>query len=139
MLDASVAIAALRAGDANHARATSFLAPLLQGIDRIVVPSIFEVEVVATLVRAGYRPRDARRAADLFVVQGRSVSLGPRGARAAAGTGDDHVDHGALADIVREACGARNGWKVILRRCAPEPHRSSRGESASNISGTTGG
>jgi predicted nucleic acid-binding protein len=86
VLDASVAVAALRATDANHARAASYLAPLLQGIDTIVVPSIFDVEVVVTLSRAGYAPSDARRAADLFVGPARMVTLGPRAARAASGT-----------------------------------------------------
>jgi predicted nucleic acid-binding protein len=86
VLDASVAVSALRANDANHARAASYLAPLLQGIDAIVVPTLFEVEVVATLVRAGIAPADARRAADLFVSRGRQVTLGPRAARAASNT-----------------------------------------------------
>jgi predicted nucleic acid-binding protein len=84
VLHASVALSALRASDANHARAASYLAPLLQGIDSIVVPAIFEVEVVATLSRAGYSAADARRAADLFVGQARTVTLGPRAARAAS-------------------------------------------------------
>jgi predicted nucleic acid-binding protein len=86
VLDASVAVSALRASDANHSRAASHLAPLLQGIDSIVVPPIFDVEVVATLVRAGYAPADARRAADLFVGRARTVTLGPRAARAASST-----------------------------------------------------
>ncbi len=86
VLDASVAISALRSSDSNHVRAASYLAPLLQGIDSIVVPAIFDVEVVATLVRAGYAPADARRAADLFVGAARIVTLGPRAARAASNT-----------------------------------------------------
>jgi predicted nucleic acid-binding protein len=86
VLDASVAISALRASDSNHLRAASYLAPLLQGSDSIVVPAIFEVEVVATLVRAGYAYADARRAADLFTGVARIVTLGPRGARAASST-----------------------------------------------------
>jgi hypothetical protein len=32
--------------------------------------------------------------------------------------GDENVEPQELGDIVREACEARNGWKVILRRCA---------------------
>lgn len=86
VLDASVAISALRASDANHGRSASYLAPLLQGIDSIVVPAIFDVEVVATLTRAGYSASDARRAADLFVRPARTVTLGPRAARAASST-----------------------------------------------------
>jgi predicted nucleic acid-binding protein len=86
VLDASVAISALRGSDSNHARATACLAPLLQGSDSIVVPAIFEVEVVATLVRTGFAPADARRAADLFVGAARIVTLGPKAARAASRT-----------------------------------------------------
>lgn len=86
VLDASVAISAMRAADANHARAASYLASLLQGIDSIVVPAIFDVEVVATLVRSGLSPADARRAADVFVGRGRTITLGPRAARAASST-----------------------------------------------------
>ena len=40
-------------------------------------------------------------------------------AKGAGRVNDETVDPGELADIVREACAARNGWKVILRRCAP--------------------
>ena len=32
---------------------------------------------------------------------------------------DETVDPRELGDIVSEACAARNGWKVILRRCSP--------------------
>jgi predicted nucleic acid-binding protein len=85
VLDASVAISSLRGSDPNHARAASHVAPLLQGTDSIVVPSIFDVEVVASLVRAGYAPKDARRAADLFLGRARVITLGPRAARAASG------------------------------------------------------
>ena len=84
VLDASVAVSALRANDANHARAASHLAPLLQGIDTVVVPSIFHVEVVAILARAGVALANARRAADLFVGTARVITLGPRAARAAS-------------------------------------------------------
>jgi predicted nucleic acid-binding protein len=85
VLDASVAVSSLRANDANHARAASHLASVLQGTDSIVVPSIFDVEVVASLVRAGLAATDARRAADLFTARARIGTLGPRAARASAG------------------------------------------------------
>ena len=85
VLDASVAISSLRASEPNHARAASHLAAVLQGIDSIVVPSIFDVEIVASLVRAGVAAVDARRAADVFLARARVVALGPRGARAASG------------------------------------------------------
>ena len=36
---------------------------------------------------------------------------------------DDRVDAAEVADIVREASGRRNGWKIILGRCAPPKRR----------------
>jgi len=35
------------------------------------------------------------------------------------GTGDDRVQPGEVAGVVREAVTKRNGWKVILAHCAP--------------------
>jgi len=102
VLDASVAISALRASDVNHARAASHLAPLLQGIDSIVIPSIFDAEVVATLVRAGVLPIDVRRAAGLFLTRARVVTLGPRAARAPC---RGHGGSPALKTVLRSAGG----------------------------------
>jgi hypothetical protein len=45
---------------------------------------------------------------------------------------DEDVDAGELASIVGEACEARNGWKVILRRCAA-PKRMTRRETLALI------
>ena len=43
--------------------------------------------------------------------------------------GDERVDPAEVADIVREASGRRNGWKVILARCAPpRPTRPAPGD-----------
>jgi hypothetical protein len=36
---------------------------------------------------------------------------------------DERVDSKEVADIVREAAESRNGWKVILSRCAPPSTR----------------
>src|SRR6202041_620702 len=78
VLDASVAISSLRGSDANHARAASHLAPLLQGMDSVVVPSVFDVEVVSPLAGGGGAAAAPRRAADLFAARARVVTLGPR-------------------------------------------------------------
>ena len=42
---------------------------------------------------------------------------------ARSGPGDERVDPEEFFDIVREACGARNGWARILARCAPPKAR----------------
>ena len=36
---------------------------------------------------------------------------------------DERVDRTELLDILREAAARRNGWKVILARCAPPPRK----------------
>jgi len=46
----------------------------------------------------------------------------------------DTVDPDELADIVREACGARNGWKVVLARCSPEKRSAKRVVALAGIS-----
>lgn len=52
VLDASVAVAAVRPSEPYHRAARSRLAALLTGTDAIVVPAIFDVEVTSALVRA---------------------------------------------------------------------------------------
>ena len=37
--------------------------------------------------------------------------------------GNDHLDAHEYVSVLTEAAGARNGWKHILRRCAPTPGR----------------
>lgn len=82
VLDASVAVAALRPNEPRHAAARRRLVPLLTGSDTIVVPAIFGVEVASALARVGFPAASARRYADSFVSRGRLVTIGPRVARA---------------------------------------------------------
>ena len=51
--------------------------------------------------------------------RGERVALAGEFMRAACRVSDETVDPTELGDIVREACEARNGWKVILRHCSP--------------------
>ncbi len=53
VLDASVAVAALRKREPHHDEALRRCLPLFAGRDEIVVPTIFDVEVVSALVRRG--------------------------------------------------------------------------------------
>lgn len=41
------------------------------------------------------------------------------------GTGDERVERGEIAEILRSAAERRNGWKVILERCSPPKLRRS--------------
>jgi len=64
----------------------------------------YSCEVFSRVIERAKGPADRRRLA----------------AEAAAGLpiSDERVDNAEVADILREAAGVRNGWKVILRRCA---------------------
>jgi predicted nucleic acid-binding protein len=53
VLDASVAVAALRRNEPGHASALRHCMPLFTGRDHAVVPAIFDIEVVSALVRRG--------------------------------------------------------------------------------------
>jgi predicted nucleic acid-binding protein len=83
VVDASIAVNALRPREPGHARSKAwFLAHLA---DAIVVPSIFPVEFVASLVRGGVPAADARGALAAWLgARAKVVTLGPR---AAAGAG----------------------------------------------------
>lgn len=48
------------------------------------------------------------------------LALAERFAAHGFGQCDESMDPDEVADIVQEACHARNGWKVILGRCAPK-------------------
>jgi hypothetical protein len=49
--------------------------------------------------------------------RGEKIAMGQEYAAGVSRFGDEHLDANELASIVGEACGSRNGWKVILRRC----------------------
>src|SRR5439155_24357345 len=58
VLDASVAIAAVRHGEPAHLASRARLAAVLSGADEIVVPAIFTIEVAASLARVGWPPAE---------------------------------------------------------------------------------
>ncbi len=85
VLDASVAVAALRAGEPSHAAALAHCLPFFSRREEVVVPAIFDVEVTAALVRRG---ADPARIAALFKKHLSSrtlVPIGPRIVRAVRG------------------------------------------------------
>ncbi len=65
----------------------------------------YACEAYARIVEEAPRLADRAALAEVFE---RQVSIA-----------DDRVETAEVADIVREASGRRNGWKVILGRCAP--------------------
>ena len=84
VLDASVAVAAMRGSEPSHAAALSRCLGVFAGVDEIVVPSIFEIEVISALVRRGApHALVARFLAEHFGAR-KVVTLGPRAARSAS-------------------------------------------------------
>jgi predicted nucleic acid-binding protein len=82
VLDASVAVAALRSNEPFHADALRRCMPLFGGRDEIVVPALFDIEVVAALVRRGVAPGSVERFFKRHFATRTLVTLGPRTARA---------------------------------------------------------
>ncbi|MBI3181448.1 MAG: PIN domain-containing protein [Myxococcales bacterium] len=77
-----MAVAALRENEPFHADALRRCMPLFLGSDEIVVPAIFEVEVLAALVRRGAAVASVSRFFDLHFANRTIVTIGPRAARA---------------------------------------------------------
>ena len=65
----------------------------------------YACEAYAGVLERGKRPAERLALAEEY---GRSVRIS-----------EERVDAGEVANIVRAAAAARNGWKVILARCAP--------------------
>lgn len=83
VLDASVAVAALRSTEPSHAAALRRCLPLFSGRDEIVVPAIFDIEVTAALTRRGIEPAKVAEFLALHLAQRRLVTIGPRAIRGA--------------------------------------------------------
>jgi predicted nucleic acid-binding protein len=81
VLDASVAVAAARPGEPMHRSARSRVEGILSGEDEIVVPTLFAVEVAASLARADLSLPSIRAYVDELLVGASVVPLGPRAAR----------------------------------------------------------
>ena len=82
VLDASVAVAAVRRAEPSYPAARARLALILAGTDHAVVPATFDAEVTSALVRAGVSPIAGRRYLDHELAARQVVTIGPRAARA---------------------------------------------------------
>jgi predicted nucleic acid-binding protein len=78
VLDAAVAVAALRNSESGHADALRRCAPLFMGDDQTVVPAIFDIEVISALVRRGAAPQSVGTFFERHFSSRRIVTIGPR-------------------------------------------------------------
>ena len=81
VLDASVAVAALRSSEPSHAAALSRCMPLFGGRDEIVVRAIFDLEITAALMRRGVEGKKIAGFLSQHLVERRLVTVGPRAVR----------------------------------------------------------
>lgn len=111
VLDASVAVAALRKGEPSHTEALRRCLPLFAGRDEVVVPAIFDLEVTSALVRRGVA---AERVAAFFashLAARRLVAVGPRAIRAARAI--VHATRLRAADALYVWVAAREGLPLV--------------------------
>ena len=86
VLDASVAVAAVRRSEPHHLRARARVDAILTGRDELLVPALFPIEVTSALARraAWPKPQIATYVTRLLAPPCRVVTLGARSARAAS-------------------------------------------------------
>jgi predicted nucleic acid-binding protein len=86
VLDASVAVAAVRPLEPDHLAARARVSAILMGQDQLVVPSIFPIEVTSALARRAAWPKSQIEdyVARLLAPPSRLVTIGPRRASGAA-------------------------------------------------------
>ena len=85
VLDASVAVAALRTTEPCHAASLRRCLPFFAGSDEIVVPAIFDVEVFSALVRRGAEPARVNELFEAHFGTRTVLPIGPRIVRAVRG------------------------------------------------------
>ncbi|HVZ34975.1 MAG TPA: type II toxin-antitoxin system VapC family toxin [Polyangiaceae bacterium] len=81
VLDASVAVAALRRSELAHEAARHRCMPLFAGHDEVVVPAIFDLEVISALTRRGAAPRSVALLLTRHFASRVAVTIGPRAVR----------------------------------------------------------
>ena len=86
VLDASIAVAAVRPNEPTYVAARARIDGILTGHDEMVVPAIFPIEVTSALARSAGWPvaRIAAYVAQLLAAPSRVAALGERRARAVA-------------------------------------------------------
>lgn len=84
VLDASVAVAAMRPGEPAYAVSRARIERVLQGADELVQPALFGVEVAGALARRGIVEADIRAFVQaLRAPPHQIVTIGPKGSASA--------------------------------------------------------
>ena len=111
VLDASVAVAALRTTEIGHAAALRRCMPVFAGREEIRVPAIFDVEIVAALVRRGAPPARVAAFLDTHFSSRILVAIGPRAVRAVRAV--VNVTRLRAADAMYVWLAARDGLPLV--------------------------
>ena len=77
VLDASVAVASARPQEPSYAAAFGRVSRVLAGLDEIVVPALFRVEVASALARTGFEPKWIDTHVDHLLASATVVLVGP--------------------------------------------------------------
>lgn len=77
VLDASVAVAAARPQEPSYRAAFARVTRVLAGLDAIVVPSLFQIEVASALSRTGFDARWVNAHIEHLLASATVVVLGP--------------------------------------------------------------
>lgn len=84
VLDASIAVAAARPSEALYRVAQAHLYRILRGMDEIVVPALFVVEVTSALARVGTPANAVTQYVEGLAARATLVTLGPKRMRLVA-------------------------------------------------------
>lgn len=77
MLDASVAVAAARPQEPSYTSAFGRVSRILAGLDEIVVPALFRIEVASALSRTGFEPKWVELHVEQLLASATVVVVGP--------------------------------------------------------------
>lgn len=81
VLDASVAVAAARPQEPSYVAAFARVSRVLAGLDEIVVPAIFQIEVASALSRTGFAEKWVNAHVEHLLSSATVVVLGPARAK----------------------------------------------------------
>jgi predicted nucleic acid-binding protein len=128
VLDASVAVAALRPSEPKHTAASARILRLLNGADTAVVPALFVVEVRDALARLGFNRKTSAAFVDALARDPHEIiTLGPRAANAAARVAARCKLRGS------DACYVWLAQRESIPLCTLDAERAARGKAVCTV------